>query len=240
MQPASATTTAGAVDRIRADGALISESPSTTVFVRPAPRGSYPRLDPPAIEPGGGLPRLHDSAAELRCVFRSTWAAIPTASGQPFRSTWARSERSDGIPLPPASVPPLGARGRSDDQPFCSVFFPLSPFTFLLDALPREHQVSSAFLPPSPFVFLIDGPLSDSTCALWTSRSQIASATVGSASISCQVFVGTWLVTTVERWSYRSSSTSSRSRRSVSFSGAMSRSSSTSTSSLARRPSIAM
>jgi hypothetical protein len=61
--------------------------------------------------------------------------------------------------------------------------------------------VSSVLFPPSPFVFRIDGPFSDSTCALWTSRSQIASATVGSASISCQLFVGTWLVTTVERWS---------------------------------------
>src|SRR5262245_11035800 len=79
----------------------------------------------------------------------------------------------------------VGARGRVDDQLLSSVFFS-----------------------PSPFFFLIDGPFSESTCALWTSRSQIASATVGSASISCQVFVGTWLVTTVDRWSYRSSSTS--------------------------------
>jgi len=39
---------------------------------------------------------------------------------------------------------------------------------------------------------------------------------VGSASISCQVFIGTWLVTTVEQRPYRSSSTSSRSRRSPS------------------------
>ena len=70
----------------------------------------------------------------------------------------------------------LGAGRALDDQPFSS-----EPF------------------PPSPFVFLIDGPFSDSTCALWTSRSQIASASVGSASISCQLFVGTWLVTTVER-----------------------------------------
>jgi hypothetical protein len=98
----------------------------------------------------------------------------------------------------------------------------------------------SVFFPPSPFTFLIDGPFSESTCALWTRRSQMASATVGSASISCQLFVGTWLVTTVERWSYRSSSTSSRSRRSPSFSGAMSRSSSTSTSSFASRLNIAV
>jgi group II intron reverse transcriptase/maturase len=123
------------------------------------------------------------------------------------------AQRRDPLP---ASGPPLAARGRLDDRPYSSVFFP-----------------------PIPFIFLIDGPFSASTCALWTSRSQIASARVGSASISCQLFVGTWLVTTVDRWSYLSSNTSSRSRRSLSFSGAMRRSSSTSTSTFASRVSVA-
>jgi len=55
-------------------------------------------------------------------------------------------------------------------------------------------------LESSPFFFRIDGPLSHSTWALWTRRSQMASA-VGSASASCQLFGGTCEVITVELWS---------------------------------------
>jgi catechol 2,3-dioxygenase-like lactoylglutathione lyase family enzyme len=39
----------------------------------------------------------------LKCVFRSTRAAIPPAPGHPFQSTRARSERSDGTPSPSCS-----------------------------------------------------------------------------------------------------------------------------------------
>ena len=120
------------------------------------------------------------------CVFRSTLPPIPLARCHSFRQRshpFRRRCRSAQIGakrrgLSAALMHAGSEQGRLDDQPSVSVVFS-----------------------PSPFFFLIDGPFNDSTCALWTSRSQIASATVGSASISCQVFVGAWLVTTVDRWS---------------------------------------
>lgn len=61
--------------------------------------------------------------------------------------------------------------------------------------------VVSWSLESSPFFLRIDGPLSHSTWALWTRRSQMASAIVGSASASCQLFGGICEVITVELWS---------------------------------------
>ena len=52
---------------------------------------------------------------------------------------------------------------------------------------------------PIPFFLRIEGPRSATTCALWTRRSQIASAIVGSPNASCQLFVGSWEVITVEQ-----------------------------------------
>ena len=47
--------------------------------------------------------------------------------------------------------------------------------------------------------FLREGPFSTSRCALWRSRSQIASASVASPMCSCHWAGGSWLVTIVEQ-----------------------------------------
>lgn len=49
-----------------------------------------------------------------------------------------------------------------------------------------------------PFFFRIEGPRRATRCALCTRRSQMASAIVGSARVSCQAFVGSCEVMTVE------------------------------------------
>jgi hypothetical protein len=69
------------------------------------------------------------------------------------------------------------------------------------------------------------GPLRVSRWAWWITRSQIASATLGSPIAACHAVVGSWLAISVEPRSLRSSRSSSRSRRSASVSGASSQSS---------------
>src|SRR6478752_2819519 len=90
-----------------------------------------------------------------------------------------------------------------------------------------------------PFWRRIEEPRSGRIWALCTSRSQMASAIVGSPIASCQLFVGSCEVITVDVLPYRSSSTSSKSRRSMSVIGASKKSSSTRTSILAMRASVA-
>jgi hypothetical protein len=72
--------------------------------------------------------------------------------------------------------------------------------------------------PGAPRVWIegsrIEGPCRSMTWALWTRRSQMASASVGSPISSCQALTGTWLVMRVDARSVRSSRTSSRSWRS--------------------------
>src|SRR5216117_1401477 len=83
-----------------------------------------------------------------------------------------------------------------------------------------------------------EGPFSTSLWAVWISRSQIASAWVGSAMYSWKRLGGTWLLMIVERLPWRSSRTSKRSRRSASVIGVIAKSSITRTSAraiLARR-----
>ena len=76
----------------------------------------------------------------------------------------------------------------------------------------------------------IDSPLSAILCAPCTTRSRIASASVGSPSQACQAAGGNWLVMMVARVPTRSSSNSSRSARSCGTMGVSAKSSSTSTS----------
>jgi hypothetical protein len=61
--------------------------------------------------------------------------------------------------------------------------------------------------------FRSESPFKLSWWALWTKRSRMASAKVASPMAACQCSIGSWLVTMVERLPWRSSSTSSRSRR---------------------------
>ena len=126
----------------------------------------------------------------FRLSFPSSETAYSDRLGHPFR--WYPATCSDHPVTHSAGT--LPGSERSDG---C-----LAPFLWQQQGeRSDDHPLSSVVFSPSPFLFLIDGPFSDNTCALWTRRSQIASATVGSTSISCQVFVGTWLLTTVERWS---------------------------------------
>jgi hypothetical protein len=53
--------------------------------------------------------------------------------------------------------------------------------------------------PFSAPVLRSDGPSMAMRKALWTSRSRMASAKVGSPVTSCQVSIGSWLVTMGER-----------------------------------------
>src|SRR6058998_2941783 len=55
-----------------------------------------------------------------------------------------------------------------------------------------------------------DFPCNSILCTRVKIRSMTASASVGLPTTSCQVSIGNWLVTTVERVSFRSSRTSSR------------------------------
>jgi hypothetical protein len=73
------------------------------------------------------------------------------------------------------------------------------------DALERDRSEATGDWGQAGWVWVcralflrIDGPPSLSRWALWTSRSQMASAIVGSPSASCQVFVGICVVTTVD------------------------------------------
>jgi len=61
----------------------------------------------------------------------------------------------------------------------------------------------------------IDSPFSAILCAVCTTRSRIASASVGSLSDSCHALTGNCLVISVVRVPTRSSSNSSRSLRSA-------------------------
>jgi hypothetical protein len=83
------------------------------------------------------------------------------------------------------------ARSRPSGAPMCCCRPSPSPFdhpdiaaslvTTMGEALPAARSsVGSYVLLPS-FSFLLDGPFSAMRCAPWSTRSQIASATVGSA-----------------------------------------------------------
>jgi hypothetical protein len=98
------------------------------------------------------------------------------------------------LPAAPLPAPRLGALRRSTIQASraSSAAACGAPFA---DRLRRE----------SPGQAILD--------AWWTSRSRSASASVGSPSASCQCSTGSGLVTLVARRSWRSSSSSSRSRR---------------------------
>ena len=56
----------------------------------------------------------------------------------------------------------------------------------------------------SPFWRRMDWPRRDRMWELWTTRSQMASAIVGSPMASCQLFVGSCVVRIVDDLSYRS------------------------------------
>ena len=94
--------------------------------------------------------------------------------------------------------------------------------------LPGAHEVvgHSAHLVSPARVFgvrcvrRIEWPLSSMRCASWSSRSQIASAWLGSPMTACQSVTSNWLAIRVEARSARSSMTSVRSRRSASRRGA--------------------
>ena len=84
----------------------------------------------------------------------------------------------------------------------------------------RNHESRVSVRVDGRLRFRIESPFRSSLYALCTRRSRIASASVGSPTMSCHLSTGTWLVTTVERTPWRSSRTSSRSWRFSALNGA--------------------
>ena len=135
---------------------------------------------------------------EPMCIFRSTRPPVPAALGHPFRCT---------RPPVPAHPSAIGAKRRSSGdgaagwrRDVVSGAAGSARSEATLPARRRrppkqrsmeDQPFSSESFPSNPFFFRIEPPLSERTCALWTRRSQIASATVGSERDSCQLFVGT-------------------------------------------------
>jgi hypothetical protein len=60
------------------------------------------------------------------------------------------------------------------------------------------HGVAWLAVSGEALVLRMDGPLSSMRCALWSRRSQMASARVGSPIPACQSRAGTWVARCVE------------------------------------------
>ena len=80
----------------------------------------------------------------------------------------------------------------------CRSPVPAKAITRGVTPLGRSTSPASGPWSSPPFVFLIDSPPSFTLWALWTRRSQTASAMVSSPMTECQFLGSSWLVTMVD------------------------------------------
>src|SRR5579859_1023545 len=166
------------------------------------------KAPPKALLSAPGAIALAHSPARLPTGRRNSLAsrrepgpAAPPPAGSPPSSAWCRAyskaAATSAAPAPPipAFGPPGGEYDKRPDARCWWHVYASGAWEAPWATVTGRFAVSAVSW--AALTLRIDSPESASRWALWTRRSRMASASVGSARYSCQLSTGSWLVTSV-------------------------------------------